>query len=123
LDDVIDTENPALTRPKSTTPPRPWELIIERDDLHAAASLALAVKSCADTPGWLRDKADEVAEDIGWWSTWGEGTGPGRVIRMVPVLMHWNGAYSEMVAEVSARHPRRDQTEVPGGCDPGSEIR
>jgi hypothetical protein len=92
-------ENPALTQPKPTAPPPPWELTIEREDLHKAASLALAVRACADTPDWLRDQADEVADSIGWWLTFGEYRGPGSTVRMIPALMSWQGAYQEMCAE------------------------
>lgn len=92
------TENPALVRPKPTHPPTPWELTVERDELHRDCSLALSVISCPDTPKWLRDKAWETAEETGWWLTWGGGCGP-RAIRLVPVLMHWQGAYQEYCAE------------------------
>jgi hypothetical protein len=94
----MTTENPALTRSKPTQPPRPWELTIERDDLHDAAQLAVSVMTCPDVPDWLRAKADEVADDIGWWLTFGEGR-ERSAIRMVPALMHWDGAYQEMTAE------------------------
>jgi hypothetical protein len=94
---VTEEDNPALTRPTPRTPPPPWELTVERDDLHRTCELALAVISCPETPDWLREKAFETAEDVGWWLTWGGDAG--RTIRLVPVGMHWDGFYREMYEE------------------------
>lgn len=95
---MTDTENPALVRPKLDHPPQPWELTVERDDLHRDCSLALAVISQPDTPGWLRQMAWETYEETAWWLTWGEGR-EAHAVRLVPLLMHWDGAYQEMTAE------------------------
>jgi hypothetical protein len=95
---VTDTPNPALTRPEPSKPLPPWELTVERDEtLHRDFGLAPAVLACKEAPDWLREKAWETAEETGWWLSYGEG-GP-RAIRMVPVLMHWDGAYQELCSE------------------------
>ncbi|HTX94342.1 MAG TPA: hypothetical protein VME67_05580 [Mycobacterium sp.] len=94
--------------------PDPFELAVERDDLHKAAWLAIVVQECADVPDWLQAMAKEVANAMGFWLTWGGGAGPRPLVRMVPVLMRdpWGYAYQEMTDEFMLDLPE----EVKAAC-------
>lgn len=96
----------------------PWEQAIERDDLARAEWLAILVQDRTDLPDWLRDMADDVADRLGFWTSWGGGAGPSPLIRMVPALMHLEYAYQELTEEFLANLP----DEVKAACPAEVEL-
>jgi hypothetical protein len=96
-------------------PDEPFELAVEREDLHQAAWFAIIVQECADVPEWLRAMAKEVADAMGFWLSWGGGAGPRPLVRVVPGAMNdpWAWAYQEMTEEYLRDLPEQVKAESP----------